>query len=332
MRRLILALPLLAILFLSGCVISPNLSATSGSTTSGTGVGHLYVSQQSNNEIVIFSNATGDNGTGLTPVAIITGLANPQYIFSDAANDRLYVANQGGPNILVFDSVSTLTGTASVVPTRTISYTNIASPTDVALDTSQDVLYVADSGQIFVFPGASGINGTVTSNFNIITPQFTPSALHVDSGVNTLFAANSSGGAVNAYTNASNLSGTPNTGSFNSLTGLSQPSGLQIDPAGRLIVSNTGAASIDIFSNATDLIGDITPTAIINGSPLQDPAQLAIDPTTNSGELYVADTTAGEIIVYTSITTATGSLTGAQPSRTIGGLTTPRGVAIDTSH
>jgi 6-phosphogluconolactonase (cycloisomerase 2 family) len=334
LQRLIPALSLLALLFLTGCVISPNLSGSNSPTgpTGTTGVGHLYVAEASSNQIVIFSNATADNGSNLTAVAIITGLQNPQRIFSDGANDRLYVANAGGPNILVFDSVSTLTGSANVTPTRTISYTGISSPTNLALDTNADVLYVADNGQIFAFPGASGLNGTVTSNFNIITPQFTPTGLFADSSVNTLFAANSAAGAVNAYTTASSLSGTPNAGTFNSLTGLNQPSGLEIDPAGRLLVSNTGSSSIDIYTNATQLSGDINATGIISGSPLSTPEQLAIDPTTNSGELYVADPGAGAIIVYTSITTATGNLAGATPSREISGLTDPTGVAIDTSH
>jgi hypothetical protein len=332
LRRLILALPLLATLFLAGCVISPNLNgSTSTSPTGTTGIGHLYVSEASANQIVIFSNATADSGSDLTAVAIITGLANPQAIISDGANDRLYVANAGGPNILVFNSVSTLTGSASVTPARTITYSGIASPTNLALDTTGDFLYVADSGQIFVIPGASGANGTVTPT-GIITPGFTPSALFLDSSANTLFAANSGGGSVDIFTNASNLSGTPNAGSFFTLTGLTEPEGLQIDPAGRLVVSNTGGGSIDIFANATQLNGDIAPTTIISGSPLSTPQQLAIDPTTNSGELYVADPGAGSIIVYTSITTATGSLTGAAPSRQISGLTDPTGVGIDTSH
>lgn len=334
MRRFVLTLPWLATLFLTGCVISPNLNGTSGTGSTGTtGVGHLYVSEPSSNQIVIFSNATGDNGSGLTASAIITGLQNPQYIFSDGANDRLYVANPGGPNILVFDSVSTTSGTVAANPTRTISYTGIASPTNLTVDTTGDFLYVSDNGQIFVIAGASGATGTVTPT-GIITPGFTPSALFIDSSANTLFAANSSTGAVDVFTDASALSGTPNAGSFITLTGLTEPSGLEIDPAGRLVVSNSGSASINIYNNATQLSpgGDITPAATISGRPLTTPEQLAIDPTTNAGELYVADPGAGAIIVYTSITTATGTLTDATPSREISGLTDPTGVAIDTSH
>src|SRR5215471_18765561 len=98
------------LLFLSGCVISPRRNVVGGGGN-GNGTGHLYVSDQSANAILTFAGATGDNGN-ISPTATIAGgntlLSNPQYIFSDASNDRLYVANSGGANILVFNSVSTL--------------------------------------------------------------------------------------------------------------------------------------------------------------------------------------------------------------------------------
>lgn len=333
MRRLGTILLFLAIFNLAGCVISPRRDGTT-TTGGGTGTGHLYVSNQSGNEILTFAKATGDSGS-ISATAVITGLSNPQYIFSDKANDRLYVANLGAQNILVFNSVSTLTGTASVHPARTISSPNFSSPTDVTVDTTRDLMYVADNGAILVFAGASGLNGTVPATA-IISPGFTPDALLIDSTNNILFAANSAANAIDIFDNASTLNGTLTTNVVlvGSNTGLNQPDGLQIDGAGRLIVSNAGNASISIYTNATTINGNISPVTVIGGgqTTLVAPAQIAVDPTTNAGELYIADTRANEVAVFSNITTAVGNPINASPNRNITGITTPRGVAIDVSH
>jgi sugar lactone lactonase YvrE len=338
LRQFAISLLLLTILFLSGCVISPNLNGRNGNGSGGggtTGVGHLFVSNQSGNEIISFAHATADSGNNLTPTAIITGLSSPAHIFSDGANDRLYVVNSGAANILVFNSVSTLTGTAAVTPTRTISSQNLANPISLALDTTRDLLYVADTNEIAVFSGASGANGTVAASA-IIQPGFTPSALLVNAATDTLFVANSGGNAVDILANAHTLSGTINSTPILSgtNTGLNQPAGLQIDGAGRLIVSNAAGASINIYANAVQLTGNTAPVTVINGNQttLSTPGQLAIDPTTNAGELYVADSSAGQVAVFSNITTAQGNPINAAPNRKITGLTTLRGVAIDTTH
>ena len=73
------------------------------------------------------------------------------------------MANQGGSSILVFDNASTLTG--NVTPTRVISgnATKLVAPIDVALDTTNNLLYVADGTSILVFSSASTINGNVSA-------------------------------------------------------------------------------------------------------------------------------------------------------------------------
>jgi sugar lactone lactonase YvrE len=335
-----------ATLFLAGCVISPRRTLGGGGT-SGNGVGHLYVSDQSAGAILTFAGATGDTGNS-APTANISGgstlLSNPQYIFSDSANDRLYVANLGGSNILVFNAVSTLSGSVNSAPARAISSANLSAPTDVALDTSKDLLYVADTGVVVVFASAATANGTLPAAA-VLQLGFTPTAILVDSSNDRLFVANGASNAVHIFDNASTLNGSvtaPRILSGPNHTGLNQPSGLRIDGAGRLIVSNTGGVGINIYANAATVSGDISPVTVIAGSntTLSAPAQIALDLTTNSGELYVADPTAGEVVVFSSITTATGTI-NATPNRSINGSSTlltgtgnvtARGVAIDTSH
>lgn len=336
-------------LFVTGCVISPR--RTLGGGSSGTGIGHLYVSDQSGSAILTFAEATGDSGN-IAPTANLSGtstlLSNPQYIFSDGANDRLYVANQGGVNILVFDSVSTLSGNVNSAPARTISSPNLTGPLDVALDPVKDLLYVADSsGAVVVFASAATVNGTVTAS-EVLNLGFTPTAILSDSSNDRLYIANGAGNAVEILDNASTLVGTSGTVTASGTlsgpnnTGLNNPSGLRLDGAGRLIVSNTGAVGINIYANAATLNGDISPVTIISGgnTTLSSPAQITLDPTTNSGELYVADPNVGEVVVFSSITTAAGNI-NATPNRSISGSSTlltgsggltARGVAIDTSH
>jgi hypothetical protein len=350
LRRLTFGLALMAIALLTGCVYSRNLNSgnnnNGGNNGGNNGTGHLYVSSQGQNEILVFSGATALNGT-VTPQATVTSnttntiggmLANPQNIFSDAGNDRLYVANQGGPSILVFDGVSKLTGSVGATATRVITSNDFTAPSDVQVDTIRDILYVADNNnEIIVIPHASTATGAATVTA-VINPGFSPSALLVDSGHNNLFVANSTGNSVALFNNASALSGAgtqaPNFTLQGAATQLNGPAGLQIDGAGRLLVGNTGSASITVYNNASTLNGNVQPAAIISSTtpPLAVPAQLAIDPTTNGGELYVADTMNGAIFVFTTIGQASGTLTGQNLSRRLTGLTTPRGVAIDTTH
>jgi 6-phosphogluconolactonase (cycloisomerase 2 family) len=347
LRRLTFGFALIGIVLLTGCVYSRNLNGGGGTgTTPGgtTPIGHLYVSDQSQNEILIFSGATGLNGT-VTPQATLTTtpsnlvggtLANPGYIFSDTANDRLYVANQNqnGPSVLVFDGVSKLQGNISMIPNRAITSTDFAGPLDVQLDTNRDILYVADSTNgIVVFGGASAATGAANVQA-VLNPGFIPTALVVDAAHDILFAANTTG-SIALITTASTLRGAlaviPNSTLQGAATQLNGPSDLQIAPAGRLVVGNPGSASITIYNNADMLTGNVQPVAVLNStSPaLATPAQLAIDSTTNGGELYVADTS-GKVLVFTMVGQAAGNLTGT--SRQLTGLTTPRGVAIDTTH
>src|SRR6266852_847093 len=134
MRRLyaVLILTILAILALGCGVKKP------GPTTGSTG-GQLYVATPG--AILRFSNAltaTGNVAPTATITGAATGLSTPRRLLVDTASNRLFVANQGGSSILVFDNISTLTGNAA--PNRVISggATTLAAPVDLALDTTNN--------------------------------------------------------------------------------------------------------------------------------------------------------------------------------------------------
>ena len=341
LRRLFAVFCLFLLLSLSGCVISPRR----GTTTSGaTGTGQLYVADESANAILRFSGATAASGD-IAPNANISGAATqlsaPKYIFLDAGNNRLYVANANAGNILVFDSVSTLNG--NVTPTRTISSTSLVTPIDVALDPGKNLLYVADNLEVAVFASASTANGS-TLALHVIQPGFTPGAILLDPTNDRLFVADFTTNSIDVFDGASTLNGavTATRTITGANTQLAQPVGLRIDGAGRLIVSNFVPASITIYNNAATTKGDISPVAVISGSntTLAGPAELAIDPTTNSGELYVADPFGANVAVFSSISTVTGTLnptpnrnvTGANTTLNGTATATARGVALDTTR
>src|SRR5260370_41588248 len=164
---------LFLLLSLSGCVISPRRDVTS---TGGTGTGQTHVVNQTANSILRFSAATGAKGN-IAPNATISGastqLSNPQYIFLDATNNRLYVANNGGSNILVFDNASTANGNMS--PTRTIPPSSRAPPTHPALHPVKDLLYVAEHLEVAVFFNAHMLHG-MTGRGRAFLLRFTPGA------------------------------------------------------------------------------------------------------------------------------------------------------------
>jgi hypothetical protein len=352
---------LLLLLVVSGCVISPRRlpgdvvpgttptptpgpSATPTPTPSATPQGKLYVSNSGINAILRFDQALTASGNA-PPAATISGtntkLNAPEYIFLDAAADRLYVANNGDLSILIFDNISTKTG--NVAPERVIAgaSTTLASPNDVAVDKVRNLLYVADDIDIHVFSSASTATGNIAPA-RTYSPGFAVAAIFIDGPNDRLYAANQVGQAIAVYDSASTLAAgpiTPTRTIQGANTHLAFPSGIQVDGGGRLIVSNGSPStpSITIYNSAATATGNIAPSAEIVGSNtgLSAPNQIVVD-TTGAGTLYIADPGAAKIPIYGSLTTATGNIA---PTRSIGGAATtltvggqPVGVALDASR
>ena len=337
--KLLLGLSL-ALLAVSGCQISPRRTIDSGGSPTPTPTpgssGQLYVA--SGNSILRFSDAGAADGS-LTPAATITGPAfvRPQRLLLDEQNDRLYVANLGGRSILVFDSISTLDG--AVTPTRIISgqATTLASPLDMALDPAADELYVADGARILVFPTASTADGNLAP-VRTINIGVGVGAILLDSANDILYVADPADNVINVLGNASlqNVVATPAAIIAGPDTRLSGPNGLALDASGRLIVSNSVVpVSLTIYPNASAANGDVLPVATIGGNAtrLSSPSQILLNPNANNGEIYVANSPTGSILVFGGADTADGNL---QPARVI---TSPAlavnsigGMALDTTR
>jgi len=265
----------------------------------------------------------------------------------DAAADRLYVANTGDLSVVIFDGVSTKTGTVNIAPTRTIAgaATGLLQPTDVALDKGRDMLYVADDIDIFVFNSASA----ATTNGNVafardISPGFAVSAIFLDATNNRLFVADQAADAIAIFDNASTLNGPVKATRVvqGAATHLAVPSGVTVDGAGRLIVSNVGNGTtipptITIYGNAATADGNLAPVAEITGSNtgMSTPDQIVVD-RTGTGTLYNADPGAARIAAFANLNTATANIS---PTRSIKGPSTsmtvgsqPVGVALDNTR
>lgn len=336
MRRLY-AILLLNLCLLAGCISPRRTTATSGGGGGSTN-GQLYVATP--NGILHFSSAQSSNGN-VAPVTTITAtqISSPQHLFIDTAADRLYVANQGGSSVLVFDNVSTITG--ATAPTRVISgnATTLVAPVDVAVDTINNLLYVADGTSIRVFASASAINGNVPPVRNI-NMGITIGGLFLDATNNQLYVSDPGDNAVDRLDGAStqDVVGLVGGTIAGADTQLSQPRGLALDASGRIIVSNSAnPVSLTTYPSAGVNTGDVVPVSNISGNNthLQAPGQIVLDRTVNNGELYVVEPLGGSILVFTNMGNATGNAT---PSRSFNGTNTGlaanaiTGVAIDPTR
>jgi hypothetical protein len=335
--------------FSAGCVISPRRIVGGG--TGGTGSptptptptsgaqGKLYVANPSTNSVVRFDSAAKANGNQ-APAATISGsltqLSFPQHIFVDAAADRLFVANQGGTSVLVFDAISTKTG--NVAPARSISgaSTGIILPTDLAVDSGKNLLYVADGRDILVFGAASTVSGN-TAFTHDIQVGFVVAALFLDATNDRLFLADSAANAINIYDNASTLNSkvVPSRALTGAATQLSAPSGVAVDALNRLIVSNASSNSILVFVNAGAINANTPPSAVISGAntTLSGPAQIAVNRSTTLVELFVANPNGPNVPIFSNLGGTAGNIA---PSRNISGAATtlalPGGITLDSTR
>jgi sugar lactone lactonase YvrE len=338
-RRFCLMLTL-GMLLLSACDVSPGKHGASSASSSN---GLLYVATA--NSILQFSNALSATGN-VTPAATISGtatqLSSPQHLLLDVTTNRLFVANQGGASILLFQTASTRIG--NTPPDAVITSSSMTAPIDLALDTGfNNFLYVADGGNILVFAGQSSLSGTVnTLPVHTINTSLTIGAILLDTVNNRLLIADTAGDGINILDNASTQTGTAVfTGRIAGPdTQLSRPNGLAFDNAGRLIVSNGGTGGITVYvSSAIPLGGDIVPVASITGAltKLASPGQILVNASAgSSGELYVADALAASVLTYLNIGTISLN-DNLAPSREFTGPgtglnTTITGMALDATR
>ena len=336
---------LLSMMLLSGCVISPRRTPGGGGSGGGGGGtatgGKLYVT--SGNSILRFDNAlnaTGNIAPGGTINGTSTTLSSPHALQIDTGTDRLYVANQGAGSVLVFSAASTVTGNIAPSATLVGANTGLSSPVGIALDTTRNILYVADGTTVFVFANVSSLSGTTnTGPAQSFITGFTITGIFVDAANNILYAADATDNTVAIYQSANAQSGVGFASGtiVGPDTGLSRPTGAALDSAGRLLISNPGVPSISAYPNPTSASGDVLPAAVIKGNStgLSSPAQMTATNAITNGALYVADSGGNSVLIFSPISNVTGTVNLA-PSRQFSGATTtlssPAGIALDSTR
>jgi len=351
---------LVLFLIISGCVISPRRlpgDIVPGTTPTPTPTGSptptptpgatpaqgkLYVVNSGTDAIVRFDQALTASGN-VPPALTISGtnsqFTQPEFIFLDTAADRLYVANNGDFSILIFDNISAKAATAAPDRVITGTATALLAPSDVSLDKTRDLLYVADDTQIEVFASASTANGAAAP-VRTYTPGFAASAVFIDGANDRLYIANQVGNAIDVYDSASTLAA-GNITATRTVTGanthLGAPVGIQIDGGGRLVVSNGSAQSITIYNSAATVSGNASPSAEIVGANtgFSTPNQIVVD-ATGTGTLYIADPGAGKIDIYGNLSSTTGNVAPTRvisgPQTTLSTTSQPLGIAIDRTR
>lgn len=304
-------------------------------TTSGSG--RLYVGSTGGNSVARFDEATTLGGNIQPQVTVSgssTGLNSPGYLFYNASADRMWIPNSGNNSVRFWEGWSGLS--ANSPPARILAGANtrLNRPVQVEYDASNDLLYVANSGDssVLVFANASTINGEVAPTRQLAgssTQISGLSSLHLDTANNRLYLANSAGNSITVYDNASGLNGNvpPTRIISGGNTRLAAPQYLLFQ-GGTMWVA--GTSTLLRFDSVDSVTGNTAPTSFATPPDLSRPQQFDIR--SNENELYVVDASQG-VLVYANASTLSGApsptrrLTGSST-----GLTTAKGMALDFNH
>ena len=290
-----------------------------------------------------FTIAVTANGGG--------GLATPYGIAIDASGNA-WVTNETG------SALSELSPIGSLLASPTTA--GLAGAQGVAIDRSGNVWVANTAGNSVVKFTLTG--GAVTSiNSYTAGGIAAPSAIALDSSSNA-FVANFNGNSVTGLTSAGvALGGSPFTGSSNNIT---VPAGIAVSPAGNVYVtsgngsivslSNSGAFAATLNDGtlqgptgvAVDATGRILATGFTTGASIGGAlSQFTSGGTAVAGSPFTTGITSPSAVATdgTSIWVANNTTSGAlaefsysstsplSPTAGFGSLTSPTGVAVDSS-
>jgi hypothetical protein len=233
--------------------------------------------------VAVFEGAAGANGD-TTPNRYIqgdqTGMIDPNYSACYVAGGDLYVGDEDGRAIHIFNPASSVNG--NTAPTRRLTGDDVPfqEPQGVAVDTALDILYVVDQDtqMIYAWHNASTVNGNVAPDRTIDLGRWTYSLCY-DQTMDRFYI--SGGSAVLIFENASGLDGevVPDRVVKGDATGL-RYGFIAIDlTRDRLYVSNSDEDKILVFNNLDTMDGDVPPLHVIEGDQtgFSNPMDLCID-------------------------------------------------------
>ncbi len=263
-----------------------------------------------------FDRTISGANTGLNGTAI-------RQIIYDNVNDFLYVAN--GSSILVFNNASTATGNIS--PTRTITSASITFITDIYLDKTNDVLYVAVAtpDRVLAISNASLADGapaparTVTVTLN--SGSFIINGISVDSSRDILYVLGSGGTPTYSprllvYDDASTLTGTPFAAdraiAFSQTVSFGK---LFLDEINdRVYASSFTDQIVRVFDNVSTANGAVAPSrsmGFLIGTP-----DITVD--TTNDRLYTSKSAGGGLFMQNNASSSNGTMTPVSVTPPIG--------------
>jgi sugar lactone lactonase YvrE len=289
-------------------------------------VTRLFIANFTGNNITSYLNPKTVNGN-IAPDTNLSGaqtlLAEPSDIVVTSGG-ALIVSNFAPPaKITTYANADATNG--NLTPNANVqgAATLLSKPTTLAVNTANDLVFVADIGapnRILVYSDAS----VVTFNGNLAptrTIQSTDLAdpFGINFGANDeLYVADNTGSKVVVFDNASNLNGTVAATRIITSAAFSGLFDVFVDKSDRMYVVNSagGGNKINIFNNASTLNGLKTPDITLTVQGAVDLTAIAID-ATNTG--YIVDRGTNAVFAYDNIATRNGTF---PPDRTISGSVT----------
>jgi len=199
--------------------------------------------------------------------------------------------------------------------------------------TAGPALYVTDDDSDAVTAYTAASNGDISPLTPAPTGLSEPQFVAVDASGN-IYATNPFTTSVTIYAKGSNGDTAPIATIGGSNTGLDFPEGIALDSSQNIYVTNcpacsseSGTPTVTEYSPLGSSTGQLneSPIATISGSNtgLMSPEGIAVDAT--SGDIFVADSAAASVFVYSSGSNGNVSPTTISGSNT--GLVSPKGIA-----
>jgi sugar lactone lactonase YvrE len=169
----------------------------------------LYVADDI--DIHVYSSASTVNGNQ-APARDLTVPFQLSGIFIDGANDRLYVADQAGNAVAIYDHASTLNGAITANRAVQGTATQLSGPGSVQVD-GAGRLVVSNSlaPSITIYPNAATADGNIAPVAQIAganTGLSVPTQIFVDTtGTGTLYTADPGAGRVAVWGNLNTANG-----------------------------------------------------------------------------------------------------------------------------
>lgn len=241
----------------------------------------------------------------------------------------VYVADSDNNRVQVFNATGVYTSTigTSTAGSPGTGNTQFNSPLGVALSTSGNDLYVADSdnNRLQIFNTAGVYQGTIGSGSGSGNTQFEGDVAVGVSPVNgDIYVVDEGNERVQVYNSSgvyqSTLGTTGMAGSSNSEFTL--PVGVAISPSGNVYVVDNLNERVQVFNSSNTYQSSIEPTGVppSDNTPFSAPYGAAVSTT---GTLYVADSGNDRVQVFNSSNTYQSTVTGG-----FGGFLFPKDVAV----